>query len=296
MENTSSDPIGALVELNGLRHRVWRYAGAGQPVLALHSMGEHGGRWGWLAEALAGRHRLIAPDLRGHGETAAAETYRPSDFVADLVALIEHFDLTAPLPVVGYSMGGFAGLALAAERPDLVSRVAALEVTFGSLGNPGLSRFLPQQQDIARWASLDDSAFRAAALEKYPDLGGRGVDRLLALARTSWPHSAAEISRELLGLDFATGTPDSWFGQENTFPKMQSILARVTCPVLVVRGDQTGGDLPTVLPADHAARAVVTLPNAREIVIAGTGHRINRPPASDVIAAAVAEFFSEASA
>lgn len=290
----SNDPAGTFADLNGLRHRVWTYSGEGQPVLALHSLGEHGGRWGWLADHLAGRYRLIAPDLRGHGETAAADSYRPADFVADLVALIADLDLPAPLPVIGYSMGGFAGLALAAERPDLVSRMAAIEVTFGSLDNPGISQFLPQQQDIARWASLDDAEFQTAALAKYPELGERGSERLLALARTPWPHTAAEISRELLGLDFTNGTPETWFGREHTFPKMQPVLARVTCPVLVVRGDQAGGDLPTVLPAAHAACALATFSNAREVVIAGTGHRINRPPASDAIAAAVAEFFGEA--
>jgi pimeloyl-ACP methyl ester carboxylesterase len=79
-----------------------------------------------LAEALASGIQAHIVELEGHGSTPMTQTeYSMPRFVANLAGFIESRGI-GPVPIFGYSMGGYVALQLAAERPDLVSRVATL--------------------------------------------------------------------------------------------------------------------------------------------------------------------------
>jgi pimeloyl-ACP methyl ester carboxylesterase len=79
-----------------------------------------------LAEALARRHQTHLVELEGHGTTPMSPSeYSMPRFVANLAEFIESRGI-GPAPIFGYSMGGYIALQLAAERPELVSRVATL--------------------------------------------------------------------------------------------------------------------------------------------------------------------------
>src|SRR5437773_1072593 len=95
----------------------WEWPGDPPGGLLLHGIGNYGRYWDFFADAIAGRLRLIAPDARGHGESAKpAEDYGPADFVADAVAVMDASDLARPV-VVGHSMGGYHATALALAHP-----------------------------------------------------------------------------------------------------------------------------------------------------------------------------------
>jgi pimeloyl-ACP methyl ester carboxylesterase len=75
---------------------------------------------------VAAGHRVIAPDLQGHGRTADID--RPVDvrlMAGDIAALIEHLGLDQP-DVVGYSLGGGVAMHLAFQRPELIRRLVAV--------------------------------------------------------------------------------------------------------------------------------------------------------------------------
>src|SRR5262249_31957652 len=91
---------------------VWTSGGGPPDALLLHGIGNYGRYWDLLAEAVAGRVRLVAPDARGHGESAKpASGYAPDDFVRDAVEVMDAASLARPI-VVGHSMGGFHATAL----------------------------------------------------------------------------------------------------------------------------------------------------------------------------------------
>ena len=75
------------IELNGLRfhHRDWGNDGA-PPLILLHAYTSHARSWDTFARAVRGRHRIMALDLRGHGETAWAPEYSPELLVDDIGA------------------------------------------------------------------------------------------------------------------------------------------------------------------------------------------------------------------
>ena len=99
VRHTVRGPAGQLV--------VWDYAGGAPATLLLHGIGNHGRVWDFVADAVAGRLRLIAPDARGHGESAMPTTgYAPTDFVADAIAILDGLGLLESLARAAEVKGG----------------------------------------------------------------------------------------------------------------------------------------------------------------------------------------------
>ncbi|MFE3849746.1 alpha/beta fold hydrolase [Streptomyces griseorubiginosus] len=105
------------------------------PVLLLvHGWGGDGREWSPHVEALAGRFRLVVPDLRGHGRSPVPdEGNTPAAMAEDLAGLVEAL-ATGPVVAVGHSMGGQVVNLLAVRHPALVRSVVALDPAHGAHG------------------------------------------------------------------------------------------------------------------------------------------------------------------
>ena len=97
------------------------------PMVLLHGLTGHAHTWDHMAPALAASHHVLAPDQRGHGDTAHTETYATRDFVADLDALTEVWGLDR-FVLMGLSMGGHNAMAYAAAYPKRVSRLVVIDI------------------------------------------------------------------------------------------------------------------------------------------------------------------------
>ncbi|POX44033.1 alpha/beta fold hydrolase [Streptomyces sp. Ru72] len=108
---------------------------AGAPALLLvHGWGGDGREWSPHAEALAGRFRVVVPDLRGHGRSPVPdEGNTPVAMADDLAALIDSLG-TGPVVAVGHSMGGQVVNLLAVRHPAHVRSVVALDPAHGAHG------------------------------------------------------------------------------------------------------------------------------------------------------------------
>lgn len=150
-------------------------------VVAMHGLASNA-RWWDLVAARLGKNRLVAPDLRGHGQSPKPDDGYGLDAVtADVVALLDRLALDRVL-AVGHSWGASVALQLAAEHPAHVLGCVCVD---GGLGN--LRARFP-----GGWAEAED-AMRPADLVGIPAERIRGWARGGALADGSDPDSAAEI-------------------------------------------------------------------------------------------------------
>lgn len=98
-------------------------SGSGRPVVLLHGLGSSSEDWENQIPALARNFEVIAPDFRGHGLSSKPPgPYSISQFASDVATLLDELDV-GPVRLVGISLGGMVGFQMAADRPDLISRL-----------------------------------------------------------------------------------------------------------------------------------------------------------------------------
>lgn len=214
--------------LRGLR--VWEWPGDPPDTLLLHGIGNYGRYWDFFADAVAGRLHLVAPDARGHGESAKPDDgYAPAHFVNDAIAVMDAMAMARPL-VVGHSMGGFHATALTIAHPERVRALVLVDV------GPHVER---EGGSRARRLSLDRPdrfADDAAALAYLHETSPGYSDAVYAnrmrwvFARDAsgglvWRSSKGALARIL---DSRDGGGSVW-----------ERLADIRCPVLIVRGTRS---------------------------------------------------------
>src|SRR5580658_2160996 len=126
--------------------------GAGPPVVLLHGLACGKRMWFHQIGALRSRFRVIAYDQRGHGLTDApanATDYSAAHLARDLVGVLDALKIERAA-IVGFSLGGGPALALAASKPERVSRLVLADVGAGA-DNMWRSQWLSR-----RWTDFID--------------------------------------------------------------------------------------------------------------------------------------------
>ena len=117
------------IEIEGFRlhYLEWGEESAATMVL-VHGLGECARSWDRFAGAMAADRRVIALDLRGHGDSqwAPSGAYSLQDYMSDLEALVEQMGLERIL-LIGHSEGGRTGTAYMTENPELVEALIVVD-------------------------------------------------------------------------------------------------------------------------------------------------------------------------
>jgi len=107
--------------------------GQGPPLLLLHGAPQTHITWRLVAPLLMKNYTLVIPDLRGYGDSSKpADTpdhvnYSKRNMAQDMVEVMKSFGFTR-FPVVGQDRGGRVGHRLAVDHPDVVTRLAGLDI------------------------------------------------------------------------------------------------------------------------------------------------------------------------
>lgn len=114
------------VHANGIRQFVIE-AGDGPPVILLHGFPETNFAWRFQIPVLAERYRVIAPDLRGYGETDKPATgYDKRNMAGDIRELMRVLDLPK-VALVGHDRGARVATRFAKDYPDLLDRLVVID-------------------------------------------------------------------------------------------------------------------------------------------------------------------------
>lgn len=244
------------------------------PVLFLHGITSSSATWSWVVPHLAGDHRIVRLDFRGHGRSGrSTDTYAWPGYVADATAICEQV-FGQPAIVVGHSLGGATAAGLAQTRPDLVRGVV--------LEDPALGRVpTPENRDVF----ADNTVVAAFEIMRgsVPHLQSTGVstaelaDMLRKAPSPSGPpfadvaHDGAIVAMAEAMLQLDITVLDPIF--DGTHAPVFDPHRELPVPGIVVAGDPAQPDTATREPelallAEHS-------PAIEQRVVSGVGHLIH---------------------
>ncbi|MGD9648638.1 MAG: alpha/beta fold hydrolase [Pirellulales bacterium] len=244
----------------------------GPPLVMFHGVARRWQDFVPLLPALSARWQLMAIDHRGHGRSSHGESYGVVDYLTDAVALLRE-NIQEPAVLYGHSLGAMVALGVAAELPSAVRAIVLEDPPLDTLG-----------QGIA-------STPYQAMFTDYYDLikdGAPGVDELTAaladvllaavaggpkmkLGRVRDPASLRFMARCLVDLDPAVLRPliaGHWLDGFS----WQQLAERVTCPVLLLQGNEALGGM---MSNDDAAVADRLLRRLTHVRVAEAGHLLH---------------------
>ena len=121
------EPTEHWSQIGALDVRYLDWGGEGTPLLALHGLASSAHWYDLVVPYLRSKHRVIAPDQRGHGHTSQANTgYDWQSLASDAVGLLDHLGIPKA-SVFGHSWGATVALNLAVRFPDRVSALGLID-------------------------------------------------------------------------------------------------------------------------------------------------------------------------
>ncbi len=204
-------------------------------VTLLHGAGLNAHTWDTTSLAL--QQPLLAIDLAGHGDSSWRDDidYTPRTLARDVAAALDAW-ATQPQVVVGQSLGGLTGAALAAARPDLVAELIIVDITPGidvTAGPAALREFYAGPTDFATRDELVDKAIALGFGGSRPETE-RGVflnTRVREDGRVEWKHHFAHLAAQAL----AAHDPGSATAPSVLHETGWDDLAAVSAPITLVR-------------------------------------------------------------
>ncbi len=242
------------------------------PLVLVHGGRDHCRNWDWVASRLAADYHVIAPDLRGHGDSGWAEAggYGMTGFIYDLAQLV-HQQTTAPITLIGHSLGGNVALRFTGLYPDLVRRLVCIE---GLGPSPKMEAELAQRSVAERLRGWVDEQRQLAA--RQPRRYAAFADAL-ARMRAENAH-LSEAQAEHLTRHGVRQNEDgtyswkfdpyvrSWAPVDISRDEVRTLWGQVTCPTLLVYGTQSWASSPL------EDGRVTFFRNARVEMVEGAGH------------------------
>ncbi|MFP6705218.1 MAG: alpha/beta hydrolase [Alphaproteobacteria bacterium] len=222
----------------------WGNEGA-PPMLLVHGGRDHCRNWDWVAEAFRDEYHIIAPDLRGHGDSqwSMGGSYTMPEYAYDIAHLVDQKNM-APVTILSHSLGGMISLQYAGLYPDKVKSIIAIEglgvsplimaKSAGKSINEKLIGWADELRKVSgrtprRYASLED------ALKRMQDEN---------------PHLSEDQARHLTvhGANQNEDGTYSWkfdnyvriFRPYGLSPEeIRHLWSQITCPTLLIRGTES---------------------------------------------------------
>jgi pimeloyl-ACP methyl ester carboxylesterase len=234
------------------------------PMVLLHGGRDHCRNWDWVATDLRRDWHVIAPDLRGHGDSqwSTDGSYTMAGYVYDLAQLV-HQQHLAPVTIVAHSLGGNIALRYAGVYPETVARLVAIE---------GLG---PAPDRLARRAAKTIVERMDEWIREQRALAGRlprryaSIEDAIRRMQDENPHLSAEQARHLT-IHGANQNEDGTYSWKfdnyvRAFPPydmrgrdIQLLWTRIACPTLLMHGKESwAGDPAADGRAEHFRHAVV---------------------------------------
>jgi pimeloyl-ACP methyl ester carboxylesterase len=230
--------------------------GKGRPVLFVHGYPLNRRMWSPQVSGLSSQFRILAPDLRGHGDSSATpDSYSMDLFATDLVNFLNGLEIHEPVILCGLSMGGYISLAFSRLFPErlaglvLAATRAAPDSPEAKINRLRASELVQKEGLRAIVTGMISRLFAPQTLADRPELVQEVKEIMLQT-------SIQGVVGDLAGmLDRPDSTP---------------FLPDIHTPTLVIHGvdDQ-------IVPLAEAVTMAETIPGARMVILKEAGHLLN---------------------
>ena len=261
----------------------WGNEGA-PPMLLVHGGRDHCRNWDWVAEALRDEYHIIAPDLRGHGDSQwlLGGTYEHADYVYDIAQLLHQRHHT-PVTIIGHSLGGAISLMYSGLYPETVTKLVSIE----GMGPPPqmIEKLFNQPVEMRVDAWIKDLRQIAGRIPRRYKTLEDAYERM----QTENPHLTEAQARHLT-IHGSTQNEDGTFSWKFdnyvramppvTLPQREqyALYSRITCPTLLFRGTESWA-------ADPATDGRVDyFQDVRVANVEGAGHWVHHDQLDEFVA------------
>lgn len=234
-------------------------------VVLIHGLGLNRACWQWTRPALVDGYRVLSYDLYGHGEsTDPPEPPSLSLFSRQLQGLLDYCGL-ADAVIVGFSLGGMIARRFAQDCPDRARALALLH-------SPHKRSAQAQAAILARVEQARDQGPHStveAALERWFTEGFRAANPAMMDTVRGWVTANRKEVYHRIYRVLAEGI------DEITAP-----VPPLTCPALVITGDEDYGNSPEMtraIAAEIAGAQALILPGLRHMALAEDPDAVNTP-------------------
>jgi 3-oxoadipate enol-lactonase len=225
-------------------------AGSGPPIVLLHAFPFDRRMWWSTAAALAGHRRVIAPDLRGFGDSPGSGPFSIADLADDVAALLDVLGLSRAT-ILGLSMGGYIALAFAARHGRRLDGLVLADTRAGADSPEG-----------RRGRDEGIALLQAKGVDAY-------LDGLLPRLLAPGAPDATRTSTRALACQSAHALIDALIAMRDR-PDRRGELGQIAVPTLVLVGTADG-----VTPPAEARAMAAAIPGARLIELPDAGHLSN---------------------
>lgn len=233
-------------KINGIQMGYDIIGEEGTPIVLIHGFGLNRRIWVEMTEKYLKPHRVILPDVRGHGETDAPEGAYPMSLLAeDLKELLDFLGIEKAA-VCGHSMGGYITLAFAERYSERLAGLGLITTR-------------------AKADSAGQRADRYRMVEKVRENGAIVLAESLGPKLTK-DKAVFNDSYEMLLNSDPLGIIGVLQGMADRTDRRE-LLSAITLPALVVAGDQD-----QIIDLGDARQMADTFPNAYFHLISGAGH------------------------
>jgi non-heme chloroperoxidase len=241
--------------------------GRGRPLLLIHGITLQAAVWSPQLNLMADRYRVVAMDVRGHGQSVAGEDGFGRRIAArDVATVLEHFDLYDAV-IVGQSLGGMILMEFAGDFPKLLDERVAGLVFMDTAAYQIVPKPLPQiAQAMGRFAHRRQERGRPLPQLQLGEDDLSWVVSRMAFGTRPSSKAVDQVRRFAEAVPQSTSLPS---GIDLLDHDAREALRATHTPSLVLVGSRD------VLTPVYAARRIARfLPYARLEIVAGAGHQL----------------------
>jgi pimeloyl-ACP methyl ester carboxylesterase len=275
-------PESRFFQSQGLRLHYWDWGNADAPLMLLvHGGRDHGRSFDLIAKSLQPHFHVLAPDLRGHGDSdwTKGGSYALTEYVYDLSRLVRG-TAADKVTMVGHSMGGMVCLIYAGTFPEQVSALVVLD---GVTVLPN-AKSAPAHERIAKYVGqldkLDDRAPR-----RY-----RTIDEAAVQMRATNPRLPCGLAQHLAAFAVRRNDDGTYSWKFDPYQRSMaphrlspddhvSLWSRIACPTLLLHAEES------FLASPEAAGLANYFQQARIETITGVGHWLHHEKPDEVLGA-----------